>query len=282
VPRFEGGVWQYEMFKDKRAKCPERGSCNRQETECSYTNPCDPQTADTGGPFQCTVMNGLYFVLALRLRGLVTGTEEASKAVHGFLHQWFFDPSIRMPDHKLLWNLDGDRVLVRASISTYAFFEPIADWPLLLIYDAKKGPISAWGGDQGLVLGGLLDYLQVDSSDPDAQSLPKKIMNGVFSRMVNDQKVVLPMTSAMNGIDDDDYDCGSGVFWRYLLGGFRQNDALRRAVLSYVAADSENNAIYKSAEDACIGNSPGDELFKPFNALATLIAAIEILREVPE
>ena len=54
VPRFEGGVWQYEMFKDKRAKCPERGSCNRQETECSYTNPCDPYTADTGGPFQCT------------------------------------------------------------------------------------------------------------------------------------------------------------------------------------------------------------------------------------
>src|SRR5437016_2784829 len=87
-------------------------------------------------------------------------------------------------------------------------------------------------------------------------------MNGVFSQMVNDQKVVQPMTDAMNGIDDEDYDCGSGVFWRYLLGGFRQNDALRKAVLSYVAAYPENNAIYKSAEDAYNGNSPGDELFK--------------------
>jgi hypothetical protein len=136
VPRFTGGVWQYEMFKDKR-----------EANECSYTNPCDPHTATTGGPFQCTVMNGLYFVLALRLRGLVTGTEEASKAVHGFLHQWFYVPTLA--DHKLLWQFDGDSVLVRASISTYAEKE-INDWPLLLIYDPKKGPISAWCGDQGV------------------------------------------------------------------------------------------------------------------------------------
>jgi hypothetical protein len=216
-------------------------------------------------------MNGLYFVLALRLRASVTGTEKASKDEREWLQQWFFEPT--RPDHQLLWDGDSTSVLVRERVSTYAFCKEINDWPMVRGYL----PEGAWCGDQGLILGGLLDYLKLDSSDQVAQSLPKKIMNGVFSRMVNDQKVVLPMTSAMNGIDDDDYDCGSGVFWRYLLGGFRQNDALRRAVLSYVAADSENNAIYKSAEDACIGNSPGDELFKPFNALATLTAAIEIL-----
>jgi hypothetical protein len=86
----------------------------------------------------------------------------------------------------------------------------------------------------------------------------------------------------MNGIDDHDYNCGSGVFWRYLLGGFCQKGALHDEVLSYAKADPENNAIYKSAEDACQGNSPGDQLFKPFNALATLLAAIEILPEVSE
>jgi hypothetical protein len=100
--------------------------------------------------------------------------------------------------------------------------------------------------------------------------------------MLNDQKVVLPMTEALNGIDDPDYNCGSGVFWRYLLGGFRQNHTLQTEVLSYVNANLKNNAIYKSAEDACEGNSPGDELFKPFNALATLTAAIEILEKIPE
>ena len=165
---------------------------------------------------------------------------------------------------------------MRERISTYTFCKN--DWPKVQGYL----PEAAWCGDQGLILGGFLDYLQVNSSDPVAQSLPKQIMNGVFSRMVNDQKVVLPMTEAMNGIDDDDYNCGSGVFWRYLLGGFCQKGALKNDVLSYVKMLGENNAIYKSAEDACQGNSPGDELFKPFNALATLIAAIEILREVPE
>ena len=283
VPRFKGGVWQYEMFKDKRVKCPERGPCDRQETECSYTNPCDPHTAETGGPFQCTVMNGLYFILALRLRGLVTGTEEAFEAVRGFLQQWFFDKTIQWDDHKLLWQIDKSSALVRASISTYAFSPRFNGWPLLLIYDPNKGPKSAWCGDQGLILGGFLDYLQVHPKDPVAQSLPGEIMNGVFSPwMVNAQKVVLPTTEAMSGTDPDDYNCGSGVFWRYLLGGFCQKGALHDDVLSYAKADPENNAIYKSAEDACQGNSPGDELFKPFNALATLLAAIEILSEVSQ
>jgi len=264
------GVWQDEMFKDERAKCPERGPCDREVTECSFINPSDPNTASPHlGPFQLTVMNGLYFVLALRLRALVTGTEKAFEDECKWLQLWFSKPT--RADHKLLWKIDNTSALVRERISTYAFCKN--DWPKVQGYL----PEAAWCGDQGLILGGFLDYLQVNSSDPVAQSLPKQIMNGVFSRMVNDQKVVLPMTEAMNGIDDDDYNCGSGVFWRYLLGGFCQKGALKNDVLSYVKMLGENNAIYKSAEDACQCNSPGDELFKPFNALATLIAAIEIL-----
>jgi hypothetical protein len=73
-------------------------------------------------------MNGLYFVLALRLRGLLTGTEEASEAVRGFLQQWFFDKTILSDDHKLLWRFDKSSALVRASISTYALNKRIGDW----------------------------------------------------------------------------------------------------------------------------------------------------------
>lgn len=63
----------------------------------------------------------------------------------------------------------------------------------------------------------------------------------------------------------------------------RRHQRARACVnLSYVNADLKNNAIYKSAEEACEGNSPGDEHFKPFNALATLTAAIEILEKIPE
>ncbi len=274
-PRFSDkvrGVWQYEMFKDKRPSCPECGPCDRQEKECSFINPSDPNTASPSlGPFQLTVMNGLYFVLALRLRGLVTGIEKAFEDEREWLQYWFSEPTDQ--DHKLLWNGDSNSVLVRERVSTYGFLKN--GWPMVQGYL----PEAAWCGDQGLILGGFLDYLQVHSSDPVAQSLPTKIMNGVFSRMVNAQKVVLPMTQAMNGKDDPDYNCGSGVFWRYLLGGFCQKGALHDDALKYAKADPENNAIYKSAEDACQGNSPGDELFKPFNALATLLAAIEILEE---
>jgi hypothetical protein len=266
-PRFPKGVWQYEMFKDKRLK----------PQECSFINPTDPKTCEPNklGAFQLTVMNGLYFVLALRLGALGKGAENAFEDERQFLQQWFFDPT--QADDQLLWHLaDGTSVLVRERVSTYAQlnnqFPPVQD------YD----PRAAWCGDQGLVLGGLLDYLQVHPSDPDAQSLPGKIVSGVFSELADGQKVVQPMTPAMQGKDDEDYDCGSGVFWRYLLGGFRQNAALRTEVLKLVAADPENNAIYKSAAAAFNGNSPGDELFKDFNILAALTAAIEILKEAGE
>ena len=58
VPRFSGGVWQYDMFK------VERTDPNPQD--CSPSNPSDPNIFKLG-PFQNTVMNGLYLVLALRL-----------------------------------------------------------------------------------------------------------------------------------------------------------------------------------------------------------------------
>jgi hypothetical protein len=266
VPRFPKGVWQYDLFKDERSK----------PGECSYTNPSDPKTCSPKlGAFQLTVMNGLYFVLALRLRAVGQGAEKAFEDERQFLQNWFDYPT--MADHKLLWNF-ADGVLVRERVSTYGRPLESVDFPMVQDYD----PEAAWCGDQGLILGGMLDYLQVHPSDPDAQSLPGKIVTGVFSTLVDDEKVVLPMTQVMRGKDDKDYDCGSGVFWRYLLGGFRQNAALRTQVLKLVAADPENNAIYKSAVAAFNGKSPGDVLFKDFNALATLTAAIEILKEAGE
>ena len=81
--------------------------------------------------------------------------------------------------------------------------------------------------------------------------------------------------------DPDDYSCGTGVFWRYLLRGFEQNSALRTEVLNWIANDPENNAIYKSAENAFTQRQPPNEneLFVNFNILAVLLAAIEILKE---
>jgi len=78
--------------------------------------------------------------------------------------------------------------------------------------------------------------------------------------------------------DEDDYSCGSGVFWRYLLHGFNQSIQLRALLLDLVKKDPENNVICRSAEhafDNVLDN--GNKLFAYFNVLATLLAAIEIL-----
>jgi hypothetical protein len=261
VPRFEGGVWQYELFKNKRPK----------KRECSISNPSDPNLVNLG-PFQNTVMNGLYLVLALRLRQPGRQGKETAEAIkyeHAFLKSWFELDQ----DQGLLRRFSDTTVLVRERVGTYAFCPERGIHPPVRGYD----PEGHWCGDQGLILGGLLDYLAVESSDPTAQSLAISIASGVVKHMVEDH-VVQPYSSGFNDQGDpEDYECGSGVFWRYLLRGFRQNAALRNEVLSWVAADPENNAIYRSAEDACTPPGKSETHFRKFNILATLIAAIEIL-----
>jgi hypothetical protein len=272
-PRFPKGVWQYDMFKDGRPKPP----------ECSPNNPSDPKECSLG-PFQNTVMNGLYLVLALRLaqQGQSKGTTvQAARDEMAFLNDWF--------------NLEGDEsllqrfphlepsLLVRERVATYASADGNKTFPKVKGYEAG----GQWCGDQGLILGGLLDYLSVDPSDPEAQLRAISITRGVLLHMVDDLGV-MPYSSEFNDQGDpDDYSCGSGVFWRYLLHGFRQNAALRTEVLSLVAADPTNNAIYKSAEKAFTPRkafTPHDPLnknalFIEFNILAVLLAAIEILQE---
>jgi hypothetical protein len=199
--------------------------------------------------------------LALKLRE-TTPFENVRK----FLQQWFYEPTDA--ERRLLWELDGNSALVRERVSSYAGPE----FPTVEGYESDK----AWCGDQGLVLGGLLDYLEFNPKDEYAKSLPVKIMNGVFSsQMSNQEKVVQPYTSALTE-DPDDYDSGSGVFWRYLLGGFNRNSTLRNAVLKLYTADPNNNPIYNSGRDAFDGNSAGSGFFKDFNKLSTLTAAIEI------
>jgi hypothetical protein len=259
-PRIAEGVWQYDMFNYMRLE------------ECSPSNPSDPNQV-TLGPFQLTVMNGLYLVLALRLRlqGQGTGTDGAIKSEMGFLNAWFDLEK----DESLLWRFSDNGLLVRERVATYQKCDATNSYPPVQGYHAD----GAWGGDQGLILGGLLDYLSVEPSDPVAQSRAISIARGVFSHMVDAQGVMPYSTGFDVHYDADDYSCGMGVFWRYLLWGFGQNAELRKEVLKWVAEDPENNEIYKSAENALSRERPGNALFADFNILATLTAAIEILNE---
>ena len=268
VPRFPGGVWQYDMFENERKDPP----------DCSppSSNPSNPKTCLLG-PFQNTVMNGLYLVLALRLaqQGLVDGTVEAAKDEMSFLNGWF--------------NLQGDEsllqrfkhpdksTLVRERVATYASQDGNKTYPPVEGYEAG----GQWCGDQGLILGGMVDYLTIVPTDPLAENRAVSITRGVIFHMVDDLGV-MPFSAGFNDQGDpDDYSCGSGVFWRYLLHAFSQNADLRTDVLNFVTGAPDTNAVYKSAEKAFTQRRPlnNNTLFMEFNIVACLLAAIQILKQ---
>jgi hypothetical protein len=272
VPRFSGGVWQYDLFKDKRT--------NPKDCTPGSSNPSDPNHCVLG-PFQNTVMNGLYFVLALRLalQKQETGTYDAAETEKGFLNAWF---SLE-ENESLLWHNTNNTVLVRERVPTYAYCEERESYPSVKGYHPK----GAWCGDQGLIMGGLFDYLKLRGSafdlpsDPAAQTRAISIARGVLCtpEMVGELGVRPYSPEFDDQNDPDDYSCGSGVFWRYLLRAYNQNRALRTVVHNWVVNNPETNAIYKSAENLFnpLQPSNSNQLFVNFNILATLLAAIEIL-----
>lgn len=271
-PRFTGGVWQYDLFALARPHPPEC-TPNKDSNNEKY-RVSDPKLPECPlGPYQLTVMNGLYFVLALRLAFYKqgTGTGVAARTEYDFLKKWF---SLK-GNESLLQPFSGDgTTLVRERVATY---DKLND-----VYQQVEGysPADAWCGDQGLMLGGLLDYLLFDPSNPDVEWQAISIAGGVLSHMV-DKNGVMPYSDGFDVHGDpDDYSCGSGVYWRYLLRGYNQNSTLHKQVLDFVITEQEKNSVYISAEQAFARvDSNNNKLFAYFNVLSVLMAAIEILGE---
>jgi hypothetical protein len=204
----------------------------------------------------------------------LTATLAAAETELEFLHDWFGVAG----DGSLLQSFSDGTLLVRERVSTYA--ELGGTYPLVEGFAAN----SMWCGDQGLIVGGLVDRVLVDPNnpgDPTDQSRAIAIAKGVLLHLVGDCGVMPSSDGFDNHGDPDDYSCGSGVFWRYLLHGFDQNSALRTEILSLVAGDPQNNAVYVSAEKALAPECASDNaLFADFNVVASLLAAIGILENV--
>ena len=270
-PRIPGGVWQYDMWQGVR-QAPE---CTPNHDPKNPNNKLsDPKSPYCPlGPYQLTVMNGLYFELAVRLvlQGTGKGAPQAVSDELAFLGRWFSLPG----DESLLQRFSDGSTLVRERVATYASRDG-QTYPRVEGYHAK----DIWCGDQGLLLGGLLDYVLLVPSAPQIESQAISIANGVLLHMVDANGIVMPYSTGFDVHGDpDDYSCGSGVFWRYLLRGFNQNAALRKEVLNLIAENPETNPIYQSAQDP-YAHAPFDQaLFKEFNALSVLLTAIEILKQ---
>jgi hypothetical protein len=168
TPRFAGGTWQYDLFADQRTneQCGIFVEDWKGPAECNcLTAPSDPSIPDPNhpslpkvflGPYQMTVMNGLYLVLALRLAGtnhhsIAAAALKAAEAQFGFFRAWFGrDPRQPLNEAPSLLLTQRDRTaLVRERVAWYANDDQVGYWD----------PETCWGGDQGLVLGGLVDYL---------------------------------------------------------------------------------------------------------------------------
>lgn len=259
-PRFEGGVWNY-FFSNKPI------------FEIRYT-PCWPGW--NNNPFVCmqnTVTNGLYWVLASRLYH-ITGDSSYKKAAdteYEFLNNWF---NVTEPDKSLLYYYntnDRSKFLVRERVSTYSDTNsPVYG------YDEQM----AWLGDQGLILGGLVDMMRCMGNDSPKNNeeykkllkMAKAITDGVKEKMCKDG-LLLPWISKNNsppGNDKDDYMTGIGVYMRYLLYAYQNNDDLK----NYLKDTCYPDLVRKNADE--VKGNLGTDLIELTNNLAILVTAISM------
>ena len=290
VPRFLGGCWQYDFSSQPFPEGDGAGSDNP-----------NPQYQSLG-PFQLTLMTGLYLVFACRLAwaarlketGQLSGLGlerlesydvykgYATSAVH-FLQAWFDVPDGENSLFKTFDTNNTEGYMVRERMPSYAKNQS-GEYPNLEYYSSNR----YWGGDQGLILGGLMNYVLLldaeNSTDPLKEKLREqanKIFNGALNNLVggsNDpvNNVVLPYKplygDAIFSMDPGDYASGLGVFWRYILYTCRMDSTFKRQA-NVIAKASGNVVVNSAQEDTPWGNS----IFNPFNNLAPTLSAYYIL-----
>ena len=237
-PRFTGGAWNFDW---------------------SDSNPKNPTNTLEG--IQNTVTNVLYLVLSTRLAETQQQSPYRARAddEFNFLRQWFDLDS----DAERL--LAPDTGLVRERVSTYASGLQVAGYQ----------ESWYWTGDQGLVVGGLVDRMRLmGTHSPDYQyalDTARTVLAGVLEYLVepDDGTLCAWRGSAVPRNDTEDYGTGPGVFMRYLLYAYQQNADLRADVLSCL------DVVEKTAKTP---STVSNELVNQTNDLAALVTAYELTK----
>lgn len=253
-PRFEGGVWN-SNWSDSR-------------WEAGFSN-------DPGGlvGIQNTVTNGLYLVLSTRQHvvGGTPPTRDAADREWHFLSEWF---DLGDAQESLLMRFPSGAVLVRERVSTYYNGDTVGG------YD----PGTAWAGDQGLILGGLVDRMALrDPEAPDRGKLldlAKGILQGVHEQMVQGGQLQ-PWIGSTPGGDTDDYLTGIAVFMRYLLYAFNNCAELRDTIKTLGFGDlAASQGQQQPSNSPYWSNSATQQMTLLTNQLALLVVAIVLSEAV--
>lgn len=279
APRFTGGAWQCDINSD----------LNDQQRE-----PQNPGV-NTLGPFQDTVMNDLLLVFSTRLAALTSDTSistevaqaaAAAKSELGFLLNWFNQGTstdkVAMGDLLLKFSSEtaykandySDGVLVRERVGTYA--EQSGAYPPLQAYD----PDRAWGGDQGLMLGGLIDHDSTTCTDI-AVGIIKGVKNNMY--YANDHgnawlHSIIDPTGWPGNMCPSCYNAGGGgIFMRNLLYALRTGNI---DVVSLLTSQEYINFVASLANTAVSGpDATGSQNYQFVNLTRLAVLNVAIFYE---
>ena len=208
-PRFPGGVWNAAFAG--LTPGPQQG-CNPNLAE-PPPDPNNPIPVGTPGdfcsllsPVQNTVTNGLFMVLNARyyMQNLAVQEDrsEQTLAIYEWFRGWMDVPdeatTLCSGNQVKPSLLNGETGLVRERVGTYArdMTQSSACFTRVKWYE----PELSWAGDQGIVLGGLVDVLNSGLTE-DRFWLTSRAL-GILSGVMNH------MTKKMNGGTHDDLAAG--------------------------------------------------------------------------
>lgn len=278
MPLYEDGTWQYDIYLTRSPADP----CDDKPSNPIAVKGVPPVML---GPYQLSVINGLYLVAAQRLSSLnIIPVAENATRQYNFIKNWM--SSAQSADDNLLNPFDsgGKYGLVRERVSKYL------DGKVEMT--GYKPTYLSWAGDQGTFIGGLYDYF-LAHKDSYCTTVITKILLGVKHQMT------MPFTKdnvSYNAIygwsggkdaeygpadgpmcsDPADYSSGLGVFMRYLYYCCQD-----QSILSIIQEPAYLNLVRQTAEasyyDAYPTVSQEVPMFRQFNRLASLLAALRIL-----
>lgn len=272
-PRFPGGVWNFYPTDSDGPPAP---------SACGNNVPCAPLKASdpkcTGHNTLCviqnTVTNGLYLVLAARL-AQANPTDavypDAANCEYGFLHQWFSLDDSNLESLLAKAALPGnlDVALVRERVSTFGVADNEGQYSRICGYN----PEQAWAGDQGLILGGLVDLIKMPGNTANTEELfelAKQIADGVLAAAKLCHQNLLTAWITGKDFDPGDYNTGIGVYMRYLLYAYTNNNNLK----AYLQKADYPDFVRANAEHVIAHPSSYLDMVGLTNDLAILLAAI--------
>lgn len=309
-PAYVGTLKAFDYVMEKAGQDPARWRQFSKDVEPRWNIGCwqGPMTPDSSynplelylGPFQDSVVNGLFFIFAQRTQHQPGyGTQQDITDMRTFYENWTNDLGLP-PDLRLYNRLSPEAGVFRERVSIYKNGKPVNAYV----------PDLVWGGDQGLMLSALTNLYFTESGiqKQDTLSTIKEIILGVTQYGLGDisqahKGVIMPWChlelsapeqpgnapgsdpSQNPGGDPADYFSGTGIFMRGLLEASRIPEVKTLIETANVQQTLQNTLDALQDQDVYMNfvfrkySIPTDAhgWFNEFNKMAALLVASQLM-----